>query len=180
MRIATLRSEIVDAPPKVSDPESKCPKTYTPHSTSAADASQSSTITPYGVSLPSEAVWSHAVNLPLAVILPCALWAFSHHPGLAYPMYFRATWLIGHGLLLLVVSLKWGVVTAVAAHYTYNAAVTSAPLLRSGDAAIALSAGVVIALPLVLAIPGIVSWLRHRHEAAPYCTVQAVDGHGHP
>ena len=87
----------------------------------------------------------------LAVVIPAVVWAFLHSTYPVYPLYARGIELTIVGIALGYVFLKEGLLTALVAHFSFNAILLSLPLLSSGNMWLQFSG--VAALLLTIALP---------------------------
>lgn len=100
----------------------------------------------------------------LALIIPAVIWAFLHSTYPVYPLYVRGIELTVAGTFLGYVFMRYGIVSAIVAHYIINAILFSVPLLRSTDAYVRASG--TMAVGLVVAIP-IAYILATRRKTRP-------------
>jgi GNAT superfamily N-acetyltransferase len=99
----------------------------------------------------------------LTLLIPGLVWAFAHSSYLTDPIWLRGVELTIATLLLYgLFFLKFDLVTTIAAHYFYNALLTSLPLLRSGNGYFVVSGLVVVLLVVLPVIPGAARRLRRR------------------
>lgn len=100
-----------------------------------------------------------------ALIFPAVIWAFLHATYPVYPLYVRGIELTIAGVFLGYVFMRYGIVSAIVAHYIINAVLFSVPLLRSTDAYVRASG--TMAVGLVVAIPIAYILATRRRVKAP-------------
>jgi hypothetical protein len=96
--------------------------------------------------------------LPLALVLPAAIWAFGHSTYPVYPVYVRGIELTIGGVIFGLFFLRFNIMTCIVAHYVIDAIFIGLPLLRSGNTYYVVSGAIVCllaALPLLLGLPGL-------------------------
>jgi ribosomal protein S18 acetylase RimI-like enzyme len=99
----------------------------------------------------------------LALLVPGVLWGFAHLGYVRDPFYLRGIELTIAGVFLLgFFFLRFGLMTAIVAHFAYNAGLSALPLLRSSEPYFFASGLVVVAAMLAPIIPGAVIGLRKR------------------
>jgi L-amino acid N-acyltransferase YncA len=104
----------------------------------------------------------------LAVLVPGALWGLAHLTYIRDPFYLRGIELTLAGVFLEgLFFLAFDLTTTVVAHAAFNAALTTLPLLRSGEP-YSVASGVVVVLVLVVpVVPGLVRAARRRWRRQP-------------
>ncbi|MBE9069416.1 hypothetical protein IQ260_22480, partial [Leptolyngbya cf. ectocarpi LEGE 11479] len=98
----------------------------------------------------------------LALLIPGGLWAFAHLGYVSEPFYLRGIelWLPAiflYGLFF----LRFGLLTTIVGHCTYNSLLGAMLLLKAQDIYLVSSGILVIMLLLLPLLPGV--WLRWRH-----------------
>ncbi len=100
----------------------------------------------------------------LALLIPGLAWAFAHTSYVSDPIYVR-------GIELTLVALfdgflfwKFGLLTTLVAHFSYNALISSVSLLQSSDPYYLFSGIVVLLVVLSLPLPGLLAWLKTRNK----------------
>jgi ribosomal protein S18 acetylase RimI-like enzyme len=91
----------------------------------------------------------------VALLVPAAIWGFSHPTYLTAPVYLRGVELTLVGLVYGYFLVRYDVLTTIVAHYTYNAVVVGLPLLRSHEPYFFYSGLVVAAMPALPLLPGL-------------------------
>ncbi len=107
-------------------------------------------------------VWRVTRQLWLSILLSSALWAFLHTNYPVDPVYLRGVELLPVGVMFAWIAFRYGILSAIAAHYTYNALLSAytfwqmyLPYLRWS--ALIVGFGVVL-----LFIPALFTYLRTR------------------
>lgn len=103
----------------------------------------------------------------LALIIPAMIWAFLHSTYPVYPLYVRGIELTIAGIFLGYLFMRYGILTAIVAHYTINAILFSVPLLRSQDAYLRASGTMAIGLVVAIPIAYILAARRKMKMAVP-------------
>jgi membrane protease YdiL (CAAX protease family) len=103
----------------------------------------------------------------LAILIPAALWGFAHLSYVRDPFYFRGLELTIVGVMYGLFFLRFGLITTIVAHYTWNAGLGALPLLRSGEPWYVLSGLVILATMLAPIVPGVIRWFRMRRHLDP-------------
>lgn len=98
----------------------------------------------------------------LAVLVPGALWAFAHLSYVRDPIYMRGIELTIASLIYGYFFLKYGLITTIVAHASYNAMLIALPMLRSGETHFTLSGSIVVATLLTPLILGFIITARRR------------------
>lgn len=101
-----------------------------------------------------------ATGMPrLAVVATAVIWASLHTTYSQQPFYIRLVELTFVGIVFGTLFLRYGVISSMAAHYTYNAALM-APLLAQGS--LPTRAGMVLAVggATLLLLPALARWRR--------------------
>jgi membrane protease YdiL (CAAX protease family) len=101
-----------------------------------------------------------ATGMPrLAVVVTAVVWAALHATYAQQPFYIRVLELSLVGVVFGALFLRYGILASVAAHYTYNAAV-SLPLLINGDWGARAGAAFAVGACLLLLLPALVRKMR--------------------
>ena len=99
----------------------------------------------------------------LALLVPGALWGFAHLSYVRDPFFLRGIELTISAVFLMGwFFLRFDLVTAIVAHFTYNAGLTALPLLRSEEPYFVVSGLLVVGVMLAPVVPGAVGGLRRR------------------
>ncbi|MEW5939241.1 MAG: GNAT family N-acetyltransferase, partial [Chloroflexota bacterium] len=98
----------------------------------------------------------------LAVLVPGLLWAFAHASYVASPIYARGIELTFIAVIDGLIFLRFGLLTTIVGHFSYNMIVSAMPLLRSSDPYFQLSGWIVLATVAAPLLPGAVASLRKR------------------
>ncbi len=98
-------------------------------------------------------------NTFLAFLVPSVIWAFLHSTYEVFPVYFRGVELTVGGLLFALVFWRWGLITAVLAHFFVDVIYFTLPLMKAPfwdlkiTGALAASVGLAIAIVALLGKP---------------------------
>jgi GNAT superfamily N-acetyltransferase len=112
----------------------------------------------------------------LAILIPGALWAGAHISYVRDPIYLRGIELLPVAILYALFFLRFGLVTTIAAHMTYNASLGMLPMLRSGEPYFIFS-GLVVALALLAPmLPGLYRLAQRRWRGQPMAEAQPAIG----
>jgi hypothetical protein len=95
----------------------------------------------------------------LAVAVTAVVWASLHATYSQQPFYIRVLELSVVGVIFGVLFLRYGIMASVAAHYTYNAAVTL-PLILAGDWAARAGGALAVGAMALLLIPALARRVR--------------------
>lgn len=98
----------------------------------------------------------------LALLVPGLLWAFAHLSYVSDPIYARGVELSFVAILDGIIFLQFGLLTTIVAHCSYNMIISSVGLFQSSDAYYQFSGLVVLALLLLLLLPGLIVWLKKK------------------
>ena len=104
----------------------------------------------------------------LAVLLPAFIWGFLHSGYPQQPSWIRGVEVGLVGVALGFVFLRFGILSTLVAHYTFNAASVGILLLRSDNFYFILSGGLVmdaVLIPLVIA--GALYWQHRQFNPDP-------------
>jgi membrane protease YdiL (CAAX protease family) len=96
----------------------------------------------------------------LAVLVPAVTWAFMHSNYPQQPAYIRGIEISVVGIVLGLAYLRYGVVSTIAAHYTYDAVLGGTLLARSDNLYFRISGIAVMLLVLLPLVPAAVVALR--------------------
>ncbi len=89
----------------------------------------------------------------LAVVLTAAMWGFGHTGYEIFPMWFRGVEVTCIGIMMGFFYLRYGLVTAIAAHFLIDSFLTGLPYLLKPHASFDFySSSAVVVLPLFLAL----------------------------
>ncbi|MBI2505279.1 MAG: CPBP family intramembrane metalloprotease [Candidatus Latescibacteria bacterium] len=102
-----------------------------------------------------------------AVVLSAFIWGFAHAGYPQQPFYIRGLEVGIGGLIIGAVMLRWGLLPALAWHYTVDALYTALILLRSSNPYFVLTAGLSAGILLVPLLIAALLYLRHRTFADP-------------
>ena len=95
----------------------------------------------------------------LAVVTTAVIWASLHTTYSQQPFFIRLIELTIVGIVFGALFLRYGVLSSMAAHYTYNAALM-VPLLAQGSWATRAGAAVAVGGAALLLLPAVVRWRR--------------------
>ncbi|MEO7913634.1 MAG: CPBP family intramembrane glutamic endopeptidase [Roseiflexaceae bacterium] len=95
----------------------------------------------------------------LAVITTAVVWASLHTTYSQQPFFIRLIELTVVGIVFGTLFLRYGVLSSMAAHYTYNAALM-VPLLAQGSWATRIGAVVAVGGAALLLLPAVIRWRR--------------------
>ncbi|MCX7968115.1 MAG: CPBP family intramembrane metalloprotease [Armatimonadetes bacterium] len=107
-------------------------------------------------------LWNLTKRFWLSALLPNIVWAFLHVGYPPEPPFIRGLELMIPALLYTFAVFRYGIVTPIVAHYTYNAALTSQLLLRAQEPYLWLSGIIVSVGMLLLLLPAAITFLRYR------------------
>jgi len=99
----------------------------------------------------------------LAVLIPAVIWAFAHSNYPVFPAYVRGIELTIAGVVFGIAFLRYGLATALIAHFVIDAALVGLPLIKSQDPYFKLSGIIVISIALM---PGLVMALIAKKKRA--------------
>jgi len=95
----------------------------------------------------------------LAVVTTAVVWASLHTTYSQQPFYIRLIELTVVGIVFGTLFLRYGVLSSMTAHYTYNAALM-VPLLAQGAWATRIGAAVAVGGAALLLLPALIHWRR--------------------
>lgn len=100
----------------------------------------------------------------LAVLLSAAIWAFMHSTYQVFPVYFRGIELTVGGLLFFLVFFRYGLLSGIIAHFTFDLIWMSMPLLEAPSRYFFYSGVAALAVGLTPVIPGVLGRRRPMRE----------------
>jgi hypothetical protein len=101
-----------------------------------------------------------ATSMPrLAVVTTAVIWASLHTTYSQQPFYIRLVELTVVGIIFGTLFLRYGVISSMAAHYTYNAALM-APLLAQGSWPTRVGMVLAVGGATLLLLPALARWRR--------------------
>jgi len=110
----------------------------------------------------------------LAILIPAILWGFLHSNYPQQPFFIRGLELTMVGVLFGYVFLRFGIISTLIAHYTYDALLLSLFLFQSSRLYFQVSGVVVVGLLLVPLLPALIAHFRKRLEYHPSMLNAAV------
>jgi len=100
----------------------------------------------FGVSL----LKKYAKYTWVALLIPAIIWAFLHSTYPVYPMYVRGIELTIAGIAFGLIFMRYGIFTAIVAHYVVDIVLFATPLLLADRLYLIASGGIAIASILLL------------------------------
>ncbi|HEU5099506.1 MAG TPA: CPBP family intramembrane glutamic endopeptidase, partial [Roseiflexaceae bacterium] len=117
-----------------------------------------------------------ATGMPrLAVVTTAVIWASLHTTYSQQPFFIRLVELTIVGIMFGALFLRYGVISSMAAHYTYNAALM-APLLAQGTWPTRIGMLLAVGGAALLLLPALVRWRRGQPLEGAEALVAALSG----
>jgi len=110
----------------------------------------------------------------LAVLIPAVVWGFLHSSYPQQPFFIRGVELSIVGVLFGYVFIRYGIVSVLIAHYTFDALLMSMFLFQSSRLYFQVAAALVVGIMVIPMIPSLIALVKRRLMVDPKQTNVAV------